>query len=147
MVWIFFGLLMVATITAEVTASVTVERLEARVTSVSDLAGRDVISYPGTTSWDYLLSNGLDPRAVDTIDDAYAQVRSGEADAFVFDASIIEWLVGNRSGVQVAGPVIQPENYGIATPQGSTLTEAIDRALLQLREDGTYERLKKSYFG
>ena len=55
--------------------------------------------------------------------------------------------VANRPGVQSAGPVIQPENYGIALPEGSALTETIDRALLTLREDGTYERIKKSYFG
>ncbi len=31
--------------------------------------------------------------------------------------------------------------------QGSALTEQINIALLRLRENGTYERLKKSYFG
>jgi len=147
MVWMFVGVLMVATITAEVTSSVTIERLESRISSVSDLAGEDVITYPGTTSWDYLLSHGIDPRPVDSIDDAYQQVRSGEAEAFVFDASIIQWLVANRSGVEAAGPVIQPENYGIVTAENSALTETINRALLTLREDGSYERLKKSYFG
>lgn len=147
MVWIFFGVLMVAAITAQVTTSLTVEQLQSRITSVSELAGREVITYPGTTSWDYLRSNGLDPRPVEDIDLAYDEVRSGAADAFVFDASIIQWLVANRGGVEAAGPVIQPENYGIAVAEGSPLKETIDRALLRLREDGTYERLKRSYFG
>ena len=147
MVWMFVGVLMVATITAEVTSSITVERLESRISSVADLGGEDVITYPGTTSWDYLLENGITPRPVDDIELAYREVRDGVADAFVFDASIIQWLVANRSGVQVAGPVIKPENYGIVTAQGSELTESINLALLSLREDGTYERLKKSYFG
>ena len=147
MVWMFVGVLMVATVTAEVTSSLTVDSLQSKISSVADLAGKDVITYPGTTSWDYLLERGIEPRPIEDIDLAYREVRSGEADAFVFDASIIQWLVANRSGVQVAGPVIQPENYGIVTPQGSALTEEINRALLTLREDGTYERLKKSYFG
>ena len=147
MLWMFVGVLMVATITAEVTSTVTVDRLESRITSVADLAGKDVITYPGTTSWDYLLEHGIDPRPVESIDDAYDQVRTHRADAFVFDASIIQWLAANRSGVRAAGPVIQPENYGIATAEGSALIEPVDRALLRLREDGTYERLKKAYFG
>ncbi len=147
MMWIFFGLLLVATLTAEVTASMTVHRLTTRIASVSDLAGRDVITYPGTTSWDFLLSNGIDPRPVASIDGAYHEVQSGAADAFVFDSSIVQWLVANRGGVEVAGPIIQPENYGLVMPEGSDLTESINRALLLLREDGTYERLKKAYFG
>jgi polar amino acid transport system substrate-binding protein len=114
---------------------------------VSDLVGDDVVTYPGTTSWDYLIRNGISPRPVDSSEEAYQLVRSGKADAFVFDAPVIQWLVANRAGVTVAGPVIQPENFGIVTAQGSPLTEQVDRALLGLREDGTYERLKKSYFG
>ena len=86
-------------------------------------------------------------RGIESIDGAYDEVRSGQADAFVFDASIIQWLVANRPGVESAGPVIQPENYGIVTAQGSPLTETLNRSLLTLREDGTYERIKKSYFG
>ena len=147
MAWMFVGVMMVAIVTAQVTSSVTVERLEASISSVSDLAGKDVITYPGTTSWDYLLGHGVDPRPVDSIDDAYRQVRSGEADAFVFDASIIQWLVANRSGVKAAGPIIQPENYGIVFPQGSSWIEPVNQSLLRLRENGQYERLKKSYFG
>lgn len=146
-VWMFTGVLMVATITAEVTSSLTIESLQSNISSVSDLGGKDVITYPGTTSWDYLLKHGVEPRPVDSIDGAYQEVRSGKADAFVFDASIVQWLAANRSGVQVAGPVIQPENYGIVTAQGSPLTEELNVALLKLREDGTYERTKKAYFG
>jgi len=147
MAWMFVGVLMVAIVTATVTSSLTVERLESTISSVSDLAGKRVITYPGTTSWDYLRKNGIDPTPIESIDGAYEQVRSGEADAFVFDASIIQWLVANRSGVRAAGPIIQPENYGIVMVDNSSLEEPVNSALLRLREDGTYERLKKSYFG
>ena len=147
MVWMLVGVLLVATITAQVTSKLTVDRLESKITSAAHLAGKNVISYPGTTSWDYLANHGIKARPVDNVDTAYEEVRSGKADAFVFDASIIQWLVANRSGVKVAGPIIQYENYGIVMAQGSPLTEPINQALLHLREDGTYERLKKSYFG
>ncbi len=147
MVWMFVGVLLVATITAQVTSKLTVDRLESNISSVGDLAGKKVISYPGTTSWEYLLKHGIDAQPVDNIETAYQEVRSGKADAFVFDASIVQWLVANRGGVKIAGPIIQYENYGIVMAQGSVLTEPINQALLHLREDGTYERLKKSYFG
>ena len=147
MAWMLVGVLLVATITAQVTSKLTVDRLESKITSVAHLAGTKVISYPGTTSWDYLAKYGLEARPVDNIETAYEEVRSGQADAFVFDASIVQWLVANRGGVKVAGPIIQYENYGIVMAQGSPLIESMNQALLHLREDGTYERLKKSYFG
>ena len=147
MAWMLVGVLLVATITAQVTSKLTVDRLESKITSVAHLAGKKVISYPGTTSWDYLAKYGIEARPVDNIETAYEEVRSGQADAFVFDASIVQWLVANRGGVKVAGPIIQYENYGIVMAQGSPLTESMNQALLHLREDGTYERLKKSYFG
>ncbi|MTA42391.1 MAG: transporter substrate-binding domain-containing protein [Actinobacteria bacterium] len=147
MVWMFVGVLLVATITAQVTSKLTVDRLESNISSVEDLSGKKVISYPGTTSWEYLQKHGIEAQPVDNIETAYQEVRSGKADAFVFDASIVQWLVANRSGVKVAGPIIQYENYGIVMAQGSPLTEPINQALLHLREDGSYERLKKSYFG
>ncbi|CAB4986486.1 unannotated protein [freshwater metagenome] len=146
MVWMFVGVLLVATITAQVTSKLTVDRLESNISSVEDLSGKKVISYPGTTSWEYLQKHGIEAQPVDNIETAYQEVRSGKADAFVFDASIVQWLVANRGGVKVAGQIIQFENYGIVMAQGSSLTEPINQALLHLREDGTYERLKKSYF-
>lgn len=145
--WMFVGVLMVAIITAQVTSTVTVQQMTSTVTSVDHLAGKDVVTLPGTTSWDFLVRNGVVPRAVDGVDQGYEAVRSHSADAFVYDAAIVEWLASNRSGVQVAGPIIHPQNYGIAVPKGSPYLEAVDQGLLLLREDGTYDRLKKSYFG
>ena len=146
MVWMFVGVLMVAVITAEVTSSLTVQRLESNISSVADLAGKDVISYPGTTSWDFLEKNGIDPRPVDSVDAAYDEVRAGAAEAFVYDASVIQYLVATRGGVKVAGPIMKSEDYGIALPEGSPWVEPVNRSLLRLRENGQYERLKKAYF-
>jgi polar amino acid transport system substrate-binding protein len=49
--------------------------------------------------------------------------------------------------LHVVGPVFNPEAYGIALPQGSPLREDINRTLLEIREDGTYEKLRIKYFG
>jgi len=145
--WMFTGVLLVASLTAEVTTSNTISRLESGVRSVSDLQGKHVVAFPQTTSWDFLNENGMAPSPINSVDAAYEQVRSGEADAFVGDAPLIRWLITNRGGVQTAGPMLKPENFGIAFPEDSPNIEAVNQALLRLREDGTYERLKKSYFG
>lgn len=147
MAWMLVGVLLVAVVTAEVTSSFTVHRLESGISSVADLAGKEVVTFPGTTSWDFLEAHGVDPQPVDSLDAAYDAVRSGEAEAFVFDAPIIRWLVATRGGVEVAGPIMRPEDYGIAFPDGSVWIEPVDQALLRIREDGRYGRLEKGYFG
>ena len=43
--------------------------------------------------------------------------------------------------------IYRRENYGIALPAGSEQREEINRALLRLRENGTYEDLVQLWFG
>ena len=79
--WMLCGVLLVATLTAEVTAELTLERFESDIQSVSDLYGRDVVTIGGTTSDDFLREAGI---AAGTATDAEAAMRlleAGDADA------------------------------------------------------------------
>jgi polar amino acid transport system substrate-binding protein len=49
--------------------------------------------------------------------------------------------------VQVVGEVFQKQDYGIAFPTGSELREEVNRALLDIQEDGTYNRIYDRWFG
>ena len=146
-VWMFAGVLLVATLTAEVTAEITVDRFESGIDSVSDLHGKDVLTIAGTTSDDYLRDAGIVADAADDPASAFRTLERGDADAFVYDAAIIQYLLTQTDGVHVAGPVLRSESYGIVLPEGSASLEALDRALLELRENGTYDRLERAYFG
>ena len=43
--------------------------------------------------------------------------------------------------------MFDPEYYGIALASDSPLTERLDRALLSLAEDGTYDDIYERWFG
>lgn len=145
--WMLFGVLLVATLTAEVTASLTIERIEGNITSLGDLYDRDVVTIEGTTSESYLRANGIEPALQAEAVEAFRAVAAGEYDAIVFDSAILQYLLGEIEGVRLAGPVLQPEAYGIAFPTGSPVVELVNQALLALRENGTYDRLYEEYFG
>jgi polar amino acid transport system substrate-binding protein len=49
--------------------------------------------------------------------------------------------------VRVAGPVFHPEKYAIALPPGSPLRKPVNAALLELMDDGTYEEIRRRWFG
>jgi ABC-type amino acid transport substrate-binding protein len=67
----------------------------------------------------------------------------------VFDAPVLRYHVANDGAglMELAGPIFQTEDYGIAFPNGSELRKQADSALLSMREDGTYELIKQKWFG
>jgi polar amino acid transport system substrate-binding protein len=144
--WMLGGVLLVATLTAEVTAEITVDRLDSGIESVSDLYGKEVLTIAGATSDDFLRDAGIVAEGVADPEEAFLALERDEADAFVYDAAIIQYLVAETDGVRVAGPVLRPESYGIVLPEGSPAVEALDQALLELRENGSYDRLVRAYF-
>ena len=49
-------------------------------------------------------------------------------------------------GVQVVGPTLKDEYYGIALPTGSPLRKPINEALLELMQDGAYTEIHDKWF-
>ncbi|MFN8380057.1 MAG: transporter substrate-binding domain-containing protein [Anaerolineae bacterium] len=131
-----------------VTAHLTVEQLNSQVQSLSDLYDKRVYTVDGSTSYDYLVNAGIYPTTVESIDEAFGLLMSGQADAIVYDAPVLDYLAATRGNgrVQTVGEPFRLEYYGIALPQSSPLKERIDRTLLAIMEDGTYERMLKEWF-
>ncbi|MEM9580099.1 MAG: transporter substrate-binding domain-containing protein [Pseudomonadota bacterium] len=142
-----FALLLVAAGT--ITARITVNALQANVQTISDLEARIVGTVAGSTSDEFLRKNGInfqgfgDPRAM------LAAFERDEINTVVFDGPILaHYLQTEGQGIaRLIEKVYRPENYGILMPAGSALKEQIDLTLLELREDGTYDRLLTKWFG
>jgi polar amino acid transport system substrate-binding protein len=49
--------------------------------------------------------------------------------------------------VRVVGPEFKKSDLGFMVPLHSPLRRKVDSALVALREDGTYERLRERWFG
>lgn len=146
--WMLLGVLLVARLTAEVTATVTIERLENSIDSIGDLAGRTVVTVSGTTSAEYLDEREVEAATVALFDTAFDAVVSGDADAVVFDAAILRSRI-NATGanVRLVGPVLREEHYAIAFPSGSDLVDPTNHALLRFNESDDRARLAAAYFG
>jgi polar amino acid transport system substrate-binding protein len=142
------GVLLIAQLTATVTSSQTVQRLQSNIRGPDDLPGKTIASVPGTVAGDYLTRRGLPFVSVTYGPDAIRMLVRGDVQAVVFDAPTLQyWLAKEGAGaVQVVGPIFQPEKYAIAVAEGSVLRKPIDEALLEIYEDGTYERLRSAWF-
>lgn len=143
------SLFVVSIFVARITAAMTVSAIESSVSSVNDLYGKRVGTVAGSTAEAFLQNRDMNSRAMNDLTDVLREFEAGDLDAVVFDAPILAYYVltdGAKFG-QLAGPTFQQESYGIALASGSEWVEPINQALLELREDGTYNDIYRKWFG
>lgn len=148
LLWLCLAVMFGIMLEGIVTAHLTIEQLNSQVQGLNDLYDKRVFTVEGSTSQDFLSGLGLDVVAVGSVDVAFDTLMQGNADAIVYDAPVLDYLASTRGNgrVQTIGDPFRLEYYGIALPQDSPLKEPIDRALLSIMEDGTYERLLNDWF-
>jgi polar amino acid transport system substrate-binding protein len=149
MAWMLVGLVLVAQFTAIITSTLTVDRIYSDIRGVQDLYGKDVVTVSDTTAARFLDAQGIPARRVATIDEAFDAVRSGSAAAVVYDSPVLRYYAATEGAgeVEVVGPLVQPQGYGMAFPEGSPLVPPLNLEFLKLREDGTAQELDDRYFG
>lgn len=149
LVWMVLGYFVFAAFTATVTSSLAIGELRGDINGPADLPGNAVVTVRETPAASYLVAEGLSPMLVDEIDDAYAALDDGRAEAVVFDAPALQFHAAREGSgaVRTVGPVFDQVEYGFATAQDGALRERINRALLELVESGVYERLHNEWFG
>jgi len=147
LMWLL-GVVLIAQLTATVTSSQTVERLQSSIRGPGDLPGKTIASVTGTVAGDYLAQRGLPFVSVNYGPDAIRMLTEGEVQAVVFDAPTLQyWAAKQGQGVvRVVGPLFRQEKYAIAVAEGSELRKQINEALLKIYEDGTYEKIYARWF-
>ncbi len=147
-VWMFVGVLFVSYFTATVTAAITVKQLEQSITGPQDLVGKKVATTIGSTGAAYLRQLNIDALEVAQIEQAYAALLDGQAQAIVGDAPVLLYYAshGGKGKVQTAGAIFRPENYGILFSSGSDLRKRVNESLLRAKESGEYRGLYRKWF-
>ncbi|MFI3226156.1 MAG: transporter substrate-binding domain-containing protein [Clostridia bacterium] len=81
--------------------------------------------------------------------DALLEVKSGAADAAVFDWTLAKSVIGEGTDfadlMMIEGVSLSEENYGIGFRKDSDLKDAIDEIMVELIEDGTLPALAEKY--
>ncbi len=149
LLWMFAGLFIIANFTAGVTTRLTVQQIQGVINGPQDLSGKVVVTVEDSTADTWLTENRIPHRTVELVDEAYAMLEANDVQAVVYDFPVLRYYALNSGDgrAEVVGSPFNQEDYGIALPTGSPLREEINRALLQLREDGTYDRIYSRWFG
>ncbi|WP_446728389.1 transporter substrate-binding domain-containing protein [Phaeobacter sp. QD34_3] len=143
------SLFVVSVFVAKITTAMTVEAITGKVNSVNDLYGQNVGTISGSTAAGFLDRRDIDFYGYTGLDELIDAFEGKKIDAVVFDAPVLNYYVSHQgeSHGRTIGSAFLRENYGLLFPQGSPHTEEVNRALLALQEDGTYDQIYKRWFG
>ena len=142
------SLFIVSAFVAKITTTLTVGQLQTQIRSYTDLYGKSVGTTAGSTAAAFLRTHSIPAIEYERLDDMLTAVASRQVDAVVHDSPLLQYFAATRGRgrVRVGGDLLRPEKFGIALQQGSPLAEDINRAILKLREDGTFARLHAKWF-
>ncbi len=129
--------------------AIAVQKGNTDVKTLDDLNGKRIAAQIGTTGAD--AANSVEGATVTTFDSAplaLQELANGNVDAVVNDApaTLDAIATGNIPNIEVVGQLLTEEFYGIALPQGSDNTEAINTGLEEVKTDGTYAEIYQKWF-
>jgi len=134
---------------AQLSSDLTMQSLKSNISGPQDLRGKRVAVVDGTTSFHYMKKVHAYLDLFEKVEDAVDALLKDGVEAVVYDApNLLYYANGEGKGkVTVVGKIFEPQNYGLALPQGSPLREKINRAILKLTESDELERIKRKWFG
>jgi ABC-type amino acid transport substrate-binding protein len=113
------------------------KRLGVELGSEGDVVGRQLQTK----------TEGLSLQTYMAPQDVLRALKEGEVEAAIVDAVSAYQFIAAEGGVQVVGDPLTDELYVIAVRLDSPLLlKAINEALVEMREDGTLERLQEKWF-
>ena len=134
---------------AQFSSAITLQRLHADIVSPEGLVSKVVATVRFTPGVPTLNKLGAIVLPVAEIKDAYTLLLKEKVDAVVYDSpAILHYERHEGAGkVKAVGPLFGIHYYGFMFPAGSALREPVNRALLKLKENGTYDSIYKKWFG
>ena len=117
------------------------------IASPDDLAGKKIGTQRGTTGYIYC-SDDFGEDSVVAYDNGLTAVQAlnnGQVDAVVIDNAPATEYVAANPGLKVLDTSYAEEDYAIGMAKGSALEDAINKALEELKTDGTLQAIVDKY--
>ena len=117
------------------------------IASPDDLAGKKIGTQRGTTGYIYCSDDVGDENVV-AYDDGLTAVQAlnnGQVDAVVIDNAPAKEFVAANPGLVILDTSYAEEDYAIGVAKGSSLKDAVNAALEELKADGTLQSIVDKY--
>lgn len=96
-----------------------------------------------------LKSKGIEIKSYDQIPGCFGALSAGDVDAVIADFQVTsDYAKDKTRNAKIVQQIETGEQYGIAFPKGSEAdVKAINEGIKKLKEDGTYAKFYKTWFG
>lgn len=119
--------------------------------TLDDLAGGTIGVQSGTTGEDYAEENlpeGAETRSFTEEGPIFLALEAGDVDAVLQDLPVNGFRAVQDENFTVVETYATGEEYGFAAaPDNDELIDAINAALAEIRDDGTYDEIHTEWFG
>ena len=137
---------------AAATDSAEGEAAEGAITGSADLAGKTIGVQLGTTgdqlATEYEQNEGSTVERYNKGADAIQALKQGKIDCVIIDGNPAKAFVDKNDDLKILDEELSSEEYAMCVNKDNTeLTEAINGALAQLKEDGTLDSIIANYIG
>lgn len=122
------------------------------IKGLEDLEGKTIATRLGSTSAAFIKEEikGATANEYQQLSQAYLAVENGSVDAILYDAPNVAYYIKTEGSdkLKMVGELLKAEKYGIAISQGQEdLVKAINEGLATIKENGTYDKIYKKWFG
>ena len=144
---------MIASITALLASTFTLDQMHSEITGLQDLAKVKVGVMKASTSFEYLQEQGINSRTFSDRQELLAALDDGRLDAVVSDDAILKYKIkaaqaeGRYETLSVLPFVFEKQNYGFALPDESPHLEMLNQALLSVRDTPEWKMETAKYIG
>jgi len=147
--WMVGGIVLLAAFTSVLTATLTAEQVTGKIHGPRDLTGRTVGCVETAVTVQIIRQRGGVPREFPTMSGALDALSTGFVDAVVGENQQLMYLTNqpDRQEIKLVGPIFESFDYGLGLPNGSPLREPLNMAILRMREDGTFSRIRGQWLG
>ena len=130
---------------------VVVGKDNAAVKSVNDLNNKGIAVQIGTTGAERAAKvPGAKVKNFNTNAEVFLELKNKGVEAVIIDKPVAEYFLATGGGKDYAksvGDTMEAESYGISLKKNSPLTKEINKALLDLKKNGEYDKLYAKWFG
>lgn len=145
----FIGYFIFVYFTASMTSTFTIMEIQDQIHSIDDLLNKRVATVKYSVAEEYLISQNIIPLSVHEIEEAYELLESSQVDAIVYHSPVLQYHLTHKGKglTKVVGTTFFKQDFGFALKPGSPLRKPINQALLELIEEGSYQKIYRKWFG
>lgn len=148
LIWMFVGLIIIASFTASIAASLTTNELTGNLLRERPLGELRVGVLEDSAGENYARNRGARVTAYASVTDALAALGTGDLDTVVHDAPVLRYQIRERDlDAVVDDRVLLRDDYAFAFPEDSPLRNDINLALLSILLEPAWQHIRARYLG